>query len=180
MTRKAVAKTARPGARRSSTAIRATRIADVRSSLTPSSFILPSSARSALRKASLEDDLRQAVLHHLDRAAGDHPAARAAHAVLDQRLLGVAEAAHDLQRLVGDVEAGLVAHELGDGGLVRRREAAVGVGRRAVEQQARGVELHLHVRELPLQALELAQLPAELPAVQGVFAGGVEAVLLIG
>src|SRR5207237_4519384 len=35
-----------------------------------------------------------------------------------------------------------------------------------MEKQLRGIELHLHVGELPLQALELAQQAAELPPLE--------------
>ena len=74
--------------------------------------------------------------------------------------------AHDLHRLARDFEAGLVAGRLGDRGLVGRRQAVVGVGRGAIEQKLRAFELDRHVGELPLQALELAQRPAELLARQ--------------
>ena len=52
----------------------------------------------------------------------------------------------------------------------------VGVGRGAVEQELPGIELHLHIGELPLNALELAQRPAELAARQGMLPGGIETV----
>src|SRR6185503_14894059 len=122
------------------------------------------SRASALGKAAPENPFGDPVLEDLDRAAGDHPAAAAAYAVLDQLFLAVAEAAHHLQRLVRHLEARLVAVGLGDRGLLGRGEAAVGVGGGAVEQELPGVELELHVGELPLQALELAQELAELPA----------------
>src|SRR5688572_6909721 len=131
---------------------------------------------SALGKAAPENALGDAVLEDLDRAAGDHPAAAAAHAVLDQLFLAVAQAAHDLQRFVGDVEAGAVAVSLGDRGLVGRRETAVGVGGGAVEQELRRVELHLHVGEFPLDALELGEQPAELLAFQRPRPGALEGV----
>ena len=50
----------------------------------------------ALVEAAVEDVLGDAVLQHLDRAAGDHPAAGAPHAVFHQRLAAVADRAHDL------------------------------------------------------------------------------------
>ena len=42
----------------------------------------------ALWKSTIENRFGDAVLEDLDRAAGDHPAAAAAQAVLDQRLAG--------------------------------------------------------------------------------------------
>src|SRR5207237_3800993 len=120
----------------------------------------------ALGKAAPEDAFGNTVLEDLDRAAGDHPAAAAAQAVLDERFLAVAHAAHHLQRFVRHVEAGLVAIGLGDGGFFRRWQPALGVGGGAVEQELRRVELHLHFGELPLQALELAEQPPELLALE--------------
>src|SRR6218665_10120 len=55
----------------------------------------------ALRKSPGKNPFGDAVLEHLDRAAGDHPAARAAHAVLHQRRLAKARAAHDLHPPLG-------------------------------------------------------------------------------
>src|SRR6185436_2283501 len=80
-----------------------------------------------LIEAAVEHVLGDAVLQHLDRAAGDHPAAAAPHAVLDQRLAAVAERAHRLYRLMRDLEAGLVAGGLRHRGLVGGGEPAVGV-----------------------------------------------------
>src|SRR5579863_10060304 len=71
-----------------------------------------------LRETTVEDEFGDAVLHDLDRAAGDHPAARAALAIFDQALLGITESAQHLHRLVGRAEARLVAVGLGERGLV--------------------------------------------------------------
>src|SRR6185503_13445049 len=92
---------------------------------------------SALRKVAAEHAFGDAVLEDFDRAAGDHPAAAAAQAVLDERLLAVAGGAHDLQRFVRRIEAGLVAGELGERGVLGRGQAAVGVGGRLVEKELR-------------------------------------------
>ena len=104
------------------------------------------------------------VFHDLDRAAGDHPAAAAPHAPFRQIFLAVAGRTHDLDRVARHLEADLIARRLGDRGLVGRRHAAVGIGGGAIEQQLRAFELDRHLRELPLQSLELAQRPAELLA----------------
>src|SRR4051812_22283969 len=132
-------------------------------------------ARRALREAALEHALGDAVAHHLERAAGDHPGARLAEAVLDQAVLRVAGAAEDLHGLGGDVEAGLVAEQLCHRGVLRVGQAGVGAHGGAVEQQLAGVELDPHVGELPLQALELAQRAAELLARARMLARQVEA-----
>src|SRR5882672_9108044 len=118
----------------------------------------------ALREAPLEHAFCDPVLEDLDRAAGDHPATAAAHAVLDQFLLRVAEPAHHLQRFVGDLVPRLIAERLGDRGLLRRRESAVGARRGPVKQELPGVELHFHLGELPLKTLEFAQQAPELLA----------------
>src|SRR5512145_930072 len=123
--------------------------------------------RGTLRERALEDGLGDAVLEDLDRAAGDHPAAALAPAPLDQRVLGVAHAAHDLHRLVAALEARLVAVGLGDRRLLRGGQPAVGVDGGAVEQELPGVEFHLHVRELPLDALEFREQAPELLALRG-------------
>src|SRR5206468_5918704 len=74
----------------------------------------------ALIESAVEDVLGDAVLQHLDRAAGDHPAAAAPHAIFNERRFAVARRAHDLHRLVRDLEAGLVAGGLCDRRLVGR------------------------------------------------------------
>src|SRR5262245_8172401 len=134
----------------------------------------------ALVEAPIEDVLGDAVLHHLDRAARDHPAAAAPHAPFHQAVLAVAHGAHDLHRLARHFEAGLVAGGLGDRGLVGRGQPTIGIGRRAIEQELRAFELDRHLGELPLQALELAQRPAELVAGRGMLARLVEGVAAEG
>src|ERR671926_493264 len=61
-------------------------------------------ARRALVETAIEHMLGDAVLEHLDRAARDHPAAAAPHAVFHQRLARIAERAHRLQRLIRNLE----------------------------------------------------------------------------
>src|SRR6476660_7594753 len=65
--------------------------------------------RPALVETAVENMLGDAVLEHLDRAARDHPAAAAPHAIFHQRLARIAERAHDLNRLVRHVKARLIA-----------------------------------------------------------------------
>ena len=116
-----------------------------------------------LREASLEHRLGDAVLEDFDRAAGDHPAAAAAHAVLDQRPPESSRARPSpaAPRWRCRSPPGCrtrLAIAVSSGG----RKAAVGVGRCAIQQQLRRIELDFHVGELPLQALELAQQAPEL------------------
>src|SRR5882762_1654574 len=103
----------------------------------PGPFPLGNGIR-ALGEGSLEHAFGYPVLEDLDRATGDHPAAAAAQAVLDQLLLRVAHAAHHLQRFVRDLEPRLVAERFGDRGLLRRRETAIGIDGSTIEQELRG------------------------------------------
>src|SRR6185436_17217974 len=85
-----------------------------------STLLLLVCLRGTLRERPFEDGLSNAVLEDLDRAAGNHPATALAEAPLDQRLLGVAHAAHDLHRFRADLETDLVAEGLGDRGFLGR------------------------------------------------------------
>ena len=76
----------------------------------------------------------------------------------------VAGRAHDLHDFVRDFEADLIASGFRQRGFIRRRKSAIGIGRRAIEQKLRALELDRHVGEFPLQALEFAQRLAELVA----------------
>ena len=89
-------------------------------------------------------------------------------------LLAIPGTAEDLHGLVGGLEARLVAHQLRKRGVLRRRQAPVGLDRGPVQQQLRGLEGQKRVRELPLQSLELAERLAELAARQRVLAGRLE------
>ena len=84
-----------------------------------------------------EHVLGDPVLQDLDRPAGDHPAAGAAEAVLDEAVVAEAGGAHRLHRDVGGEEAGLVRRELGHRGLGRGGQpVAVAVARRRVRAAA--------------------------------------------
>src|SRR5262249_5375771 len=83
---------------------------------------------SPLIEPAVEDLLRNAVLENFHRAAGDHPAAAATHAVFHQGLAAVAGRAHGLHGLVSHLKPGEIAGRLGDRGLIGGRKAAVGVG----------------------------------------------------
>src|SRR5215470_8540824 len=130
----------------------------------------------ALIEAAVENVLGNAVLEDLDRAARDHPATAAPHAVFDQTILTVPQGAHHLHGLVRNLEARDVACGLGNGALVSRRQAAVGVNSGAIEEKLRTLELDRHIGELPLQALKLAQRSAELLARLRMFACPVEGI----
>ena len=114
--------------------------------------------------------LGDAVLEDLDRAAGDHPTAAPPHAPFHQAVLAIAGSPHDLDRFVRRFETRLVAGRLGNRRFIGGRKAAVGIARGAIEQKLRALELDRHIGELPLQALELGQRPAELLAHAGVLA----------
>src|SRR4051812_11345104 len=98
--------------------------------------------------------------HHLLDLAGalvDLGDGGVAEVALDVVLLGVAVAAMDLQRLVGDALRHLGGEELG----LRRLEgvalaAVLGPGRLPGEE-AGGVDLRRHVREVELDRLEIRQ-----------------------
>src|SRR5438132_405942 len=70
------------------------------------------SAGRALREVLAEHLAGDPVQHLLDRAAGDHPAARAPEQVVDGCFLIVAVAAEDLEGVVRHLEAGPVAGQL--------------------------------------------------------------------
>src|SRR6185437_14212000 len=61
-----------------------------------------------LRERAFKNTFSDPVFKDLDRSAGDHPAAAFAETIFDQRLLGIAHAAHHLHRFAADVEAGLI------------------------------------------------------------------------
>ena len=75
-----------------------------------------------------------------------------------------------------DFEAGLIAEYFGDRRIFGRRHATIGVERRTIEEQLACVELHFHVGEFPLQALELSERASELLALQRPLACGFVAV----
>src|SRR6218665_105976 len=97
----------------------------IKGAATSQKSVKASAFRGALREAPVEHAFGDAVQQHFDRAAGDHPAPRAAQAVFDQAVLAVARPAHHLDRLVRAFEAGAVARHLGDRGLLGRRQARV-------------------------------------------------------
>src|SRR5215211_503776 len=130
--------------------------------------------RAALIEAAVEHVFGDAVFQNLDRAAGDHPAAAATHAILDQRLPAVAHRAHGLHRLMRDLEPDLIARGLGNRSLIRRGQVTVGIRCGAIEQKLRAFELDGHLGEFPLQALEFANRPAELLTRRSIIARRIE------
>src|SRR5213594_3994333 len=111
-----------------------------------------------------EDAVGDEIAHHLERAAADREHACVAHHALQRQRAAVAGGAVDLQRLAGDLLGRLRRERLGLRRLQRVGEAMAGTGGRAVDHQARGVDLDRHVGELPADALEVADGPAELVA----------------
>ena len=103
------------------------------------------------------------VAHHLHGAAADGEHAGVAHHALERQPAPVAGGAMDLERLVGHLLRHLGREGLGLGRLERIREAGARVDRGAMDEQAGRVELDRHVGQLPADALEVADGPAELP-----------------
>src|SRR5436305_14645532 len=105
--------------------------------------------------------------HHLLDLAGalvDLGDAGVAEVALDVVLLGVAVAAVDLQRLVGDPLGHLGGEQLGLGGFEGVALLVLLGPRRLPGEQAGGVELGRHVREVELDRLEVGEMGAELLA----------------
>src|SRR5262249_19665414 len=90
---------------------------------------------SALVQPAIENLLGDAVLENFGRAAGDHPAAAAAHAVFHQSVAAIARRPHGLHGLVRHLEPREVAGGLCERGFVGRRKAAIRASGSAVEQQ---------------------------------------------
>src|SRR3989449_1431696 len=111
-----------------------------------------------------EDAVGDEVAHHLERAAADREHARVAHHPFERQRAAVAGGAVDLQRLARHLLRRLRGERLGLRRLQGVGEAVAGARGRAVDHEARGVDLDRHVRELPADALEVADGPAELLA----------------
>src|SRR2546422_9724485 len=111
-----------------------------------------------------EDAVGDEVAHHLERAAADREHARVAHHPFERQRAAVAGGAVDLQRLARHLLRRLRGERLGLRRLQDVGEAVAGARGRAVDHEARGVDLDRHVRELPADALEVADGPAELLA----------------
>ncbi len=134
------------------------------------------SPRRPLRETATEYLLGDPIFHHLDRPTRDHPAACAPQAVFGEALRCVTEPPKNLDRLVGHVETDLVAHHLGDRGLVSRRQSTLRIGSGAIEKKLCGIEVHRHLGDLPLDALEFAKRAAELATVHRMLARQIEGV----
>src|SRR5919109_3312527 len=98
---------------------------------------------------------------------------RVAVVALDRELLRVPVAAEDLDRLAGLPPRRLRGEELRLRALLAVRPALLLQPRRPIDEQPRRVDLGRHVRELPLDGLEVADPLAELPPLERVAAGDV-------
>src|SRR5262249_41360661 len=112
-----------------------------------------------MRTSTGSRSMPSAYLHPADRAGYDEPLdlarpledrvdLRVAVHALDGVLARVAVAAEDLDRALGAPDRDLAGLELAHRALgVRERAAGAAHPRGAVDEQARGVDLHLHVGE---------------------------------
>src|SRR5207253_1870951 len=126
----------------------------------------------ALREA--EDRARDHEALDLARALVDLRDLRVAVIALDRELFRVAVAAEDLDRLGGLPARRLRGEELRLRALLAVRQALLAAPGGPVDEQACRVDLCRHVRELPLDRLEVGDPPAELTALERVPAGDVE------
>src|SRR4029453_19008772 len=117
-----------------------------------------------------EDRARDHEALDLARALIDLGDLRVAVVPLDRELLRVAVAAEDLDRLAGGPARRLRGEELGLGALLGVREPLLLAPRGPVDEQARRIDLGRHVRELPLDGLELGDRLAKLLPLEGVVA----------
>src|SRR5258708_5545377 len=100
----------------------------------------------------------------VDGAAGDAPAPGIAQALLHREFLAVAVGAHELQRRARHLAHHLVGEALADRPAAAPRQPGAPCPDRAVDQQARRIDLHRHLREAQLHRLEIDDALAELLA----------------
>src|SRR3990172_8166474 len=100
----------------------------------------------------------------LARPLADFAQLRVAEHPLDRVVLDVSVAPVDLDRLRGHPHRRLAREQLPHRGLLLERQALILPPRRAVHEQPRRLDLHRHVRELPLDRLEVRdRLPELVP-----------------
>src|SRR5688572_17350236 len=125
----------------------------------------------------LEELARKRGAHHLDRAAGDHEAARLAPEALDRHLGRQAHRAVELQAAVGGLEAELGAVDLGHVGLVARRLFRVDARRGAVGEELARLVARVEVGEGELYRLPVGERAPEGAALLRVRGGHLQAAL---
>src|SRR5215813_851783 len=86
---------------------------------------------------------------------------RVSKVALDRELAGISVAAVDLNRLVARAHRGFGGEELGHRRLLTEGSARICHARRAMDQQPRCIDLHLHVRQHPSDRLELGNRMSE-------------------
>src|SRR3990172_2650994 len=114
------------------------------------------------------------VALHLRGAGADRDAARVAEISLHVELHVVAVTAHDLHCQSGDLDEGLGAEQLGHGNFAQSILPVGDHPRGAPRQQARGIDLGLHVREHMGDRLVGPDRALELFAVFGILQGHVD------
>src|SRR4029077_3887652 len=124
----------------------------------------------------VHDPLADEIAQRLRGAAAERAVARAAIETRHRVFVGETEAAVQLDRLAGDPVRHLVAGDLG-----HRRQMRIGkrIGgdAGAIEDAAGGLDLAVHLRELPAHALKIRDRLAEYRPVPDIFAGLVERTL---
>src|ERR1700724_1213751 len=121
----------------------------------PESGLESAEAEDAVDRIEPGDDaLADQVAQRLRGAAAQRAVAGAAIESRHRELVGEAVAAMHLDGLAGDPERHLVAGHLGDRGQQRIGER-VGAGAGAIEHAARGLDLTIHLGDLPADALEI-------------------------
>ena len=130
----------------------------------------PAEPVPGLRQLASEDARGHHGAQDLGGAAtdGEHP--RVAGHAFQRQVARVAARAEALERVVGDLDRHLRGEDLGLGGQGHVREGG-GAGRRLVDHQPGRGDADAHVREHPLQPLELGQRAAELLALADVGEG---------
>src|SRR5439155_16549562 len=113
---------------------------------------------------------------HLARALADLHELHVTKDALDGMIAQVSVAAEDLYRVQGDRRRGLRREELRLRGCDAELLAAVGEPRCPMGQQARGLQLHSHIRQLllnrPMARERLAELLARAGVSDGILEGG--------
>src|SRR5579859_7931538 len=125
---------------------------DWRSHASPSHHVV---AEQIIRTVGGHDVLADQVAQGFRRAAAERAVARAAIEAVDGIFLGEAEAAMHLQRVIGHAQGHLVAEHLGDRGhegIWKRIGGCAGT----IKDAASGLDVLVHVGELPAVALEIA------------------------
>src|ERR1700729_2517606 len=129
---------------------------------------------SSARRMDLEDLAGNDHALDLAGAFADGTELDVAIELLSRIILDETIAAEELDSLVADAHGDFAGEELGHGRLTGDLAAGILENSSALGEKACGIQLGSHVGELPLDALELGDGFAELPAFLDVFEGSLE------